>query len=136
MKDIFHQFASIIKQGKVDFRIPIDILSIKFEGILRDIIELTGGSITRIKDKGDTSSGLLEFLFKKQNDLFDAGFDIDDLNLFKYVHTDKGLNIRNNVAHSFYKPQDYTFKNAVLVFLCVLRLAKAKLKYEKKNSTI
>lgn len=127
LKDLFEQFSNIINNKSFDFQISIDILAIKFEGILRDIMNLTGCAITKINDRGGTTSGLLDFLFKKQDDFFNAGFNVDDLNLFKYVHTDKGLNIRNNVAHSFYIPQDYTLKKAILVFLCVLRLAKAKI---------
>ena len=126
LKELFNQFSNIIDTQKYDVRLPIDILSIKFEGILRDIIFLSDGSITKVNEKGNTTASLLEILFQKEDSLIKAGFDINDMNLFKYVLTDKGLNIRNNVAHCFYKPQDYSFDKAILVFLCIMRLTKFK----------
>ncbi len=126
LKELFNQFSNIIDKQKYDVRLPIDILSIKFEGILRDIIFLSDGSITKVNEKGNTTASLLEILFLKEDSLIKAGFDINDMNLFKYVWTDKGLNIRNNVAHCFYKPQDYSFDKAILVFLCIMRLTKFK----------
>ena len=51
-------------------------------------------------------------------------FTEEDRNLFYYTFTNKGLNIRNYVAHGFYMPQDYSTYNAILVFLCVLRLVR------------
>lgn len=126
LKELFLQFSNIINNQPYDVRLPIDILSIKFEGILRDVIFLSGGSITKVNDKGNTTTSLLDILFQKEDALLKAGFDINDMNLFKFVLTDKGLNIRNNVAHCFYKPQDYTFDKALLVFLCIMRLTKFK----------
>ncbi len=124
IKDFFEQISNCINEKKPDYRIPIDILSIKFEGIIRDIIALKDGVVSKIGKNGETSNMLLEELLRQEDVLFRAGFDIDDITLFRFVLTEKGLNIRNNVAHSFYKPQDYTLGNAILIFLCVLRLAK------------
>lgn len=61
-------------------------------------------------------------------------FRIEDIEFFEYVFTAKGRNIRNNVAHAFYIPQDYGMIEAMLVFLCILRLTMFGPKDEEKVS--
>ena len=122
LKSFFQQCNNLKLGKRQDWRIPIDILSLKFEGILRDIIGLACGVITKVDNKGNTSELLLDDLLRC--DFFSTVFDEDDKNLFLFTFTNKGFNIRNNVAHSFYKPQDYTIYKAVLVLISILRLAK------------
>ena len=52
-------------------------------------------------------------------------FDQEDLLLFKQTFTNEGFNIRNDVAHGLLMPEEYTPYRALLVFLSILRLAKA-----------
>ena len=122
LKSFFSQCNLFLKGKTADWRVTIDTLSLKFEGILRDIIGIECGCITKIDKNENTTEMLLDDLLRC--DCFSTIFDEDDKNLFLYTFTNKGLNIRNNVAHSFYKSNDYTFDKAVLVLLCVLRLAK------------
>jgi tetratricopeptide (TPR) repeat protein len=122
LRDFIKQFNALLKNKNPDWRFSIDFLSLKFEGILRDIVGLVDGVITKVDNKGNTSDMLLDDLLR--SDAIGKVFNKDDINLFQYIFTSKGYNIRNNVAHSFYKPHDYTIKKAVLVFLCILRLAK------------
>jgi hypothetical protein len=122
LKSLFEQCKLLLKNKEPDWRFSIDFLSLKFEGILRDMVGLIGGVITKVDDKGNTTDMLLDDLLR--SDSINKIFNKDDINLFQYTFTSKGHNIRNNVAHSFYKPQDYTMSNAVLVLLCILRLAK------------
>jgi hypothetical protein len=121
LKSFFKQCKLLQKNKEPDWRFSIDFLSLKFEGILRDIICLVG-VITKVDNKGNTTDMLLDDLLRSNS--INKIFSKDDLNLFQYTFTRKGLNIRHNVAHSFYKPQDYKSFNAVLVFLCILRLSK------------
>ena len=123
LKSFFDQCTSQIKGKATDWRTTIDILSLRFEGFLRDIIQISsGGATVKTNSSGNTSEMLLDDLLR--SDTFSQIFNEDDKNLFFYAFTDKGLNIRNCVAHAFYKPQHYTWDQAVLVLLCVLRLAK------------
>lgn len=124
LKDLFKQMNLFLKQKGVDWRPCIDVLPAKFEGILREMIRIQGGRITKLGKDGKTSDALLDDLLRDKT--FFSIFDKDDLNLFEYVFTSKGLNIRNDVAHGFYKPQDYTIEKAILVFMCIMRLAKYK----------
>ncbi|WP_419801597.1 DUF4209 domain-containing protein [Mucilaginibacter sp.] len=122
LKSFFEQLKLVLRNKQPDWRFSIDFLSLKFEGVLRDIVDLTGGIITKTDKNGNTTELILEDLLR--SDSLKEVFNKDDLNLFQHTLTNKGYNIRNNVAHSFYIPQDYTWCKAVLVFLCVLRLAK------------
>lgn len=122
IKEFFKQYSSFVKGKKTDWRMTIDFLAPKFEAILRDIIQITNGGVTRVKGSGDTELKSLEDLLGSPilNELFSE----DDIFLFRHTFTKAGLNIRNNVAHGLYKPFDYTLSNAILVFLCLLRLNK------------
>ena len=91
---------------------------------------ISEGVTTKKKDE-TTEEITLEALFDTPT--FLELFDIDDKNLFEFVFTKKKLNIRNYVAHGMYIPQDYSMVKAVLVFLCILRLAKANLRIEKNS---
>lgn len=129
-QDFFKQMKLFVQGKKVDWRLSIDVLPAKFEGILRDMIGIHGGSITKLGKNGRTEDLLLDDLLKDKS--FLEIFNEDDRNLFEYVFTNKGLNVRNNVAHGFYKSQDYTIDKAILVFLCIMRLAK----FQQNDSTI
>lgn len=122
LKEFFKQCSKILRGQNTDWRFTIEFLSMKFEGILRDIIQLSGENIVKENKQGEVVNCLLDDLLRTET--IRQTFDEDDRLLFNYVFTSKGLNIRNNVAHCFYKPQDYCANNALLVLLCILRLGK------------
>lgn len=128
-REFFNQIKLLLKGKDPDWRICVDILSTKFEGLLRDMVGINGANITKFKDGNTTSIVLEDILRMDKTDIKDAFyycFDDDDLNLFQYAFSSKPhcLNIRNYVAHSFYLPSDYTIRNALIVFLSIVRLAK------------
>ena len=135
LEEFFKQIKAV-KQGKApDWRVCVDVLVPKFEGILREILQINGANLTIFKDDGSHTATLEKLIrFDDQNDsskikeAFYKTFDDDDLMLFQYVFTNIAncLNVRNNVAHGFYTPVHYTEKVATLVVFCVLRLAKFK----------
>ncbi len=122
IKALIQQYQRILNNKPTDWRIPIEVLSIRFEGILRTIVADQGGKTTKIDRNGNTSEALLDSLLREPCLL--KVFAEEDIVFFEYVLTSKGLNIRNNVAHAFYIPQDYGIIYATLVFMCMLRLAK------------
>lgn len=122
IKALIQQYQRILNNKPTDWRIPIEVLSIRFEGILRTIVADQGGKTTKIDRNGNTSEALLDSLLRESCLL--KVFAEEDIEFFEYVLTSKGLNIRNNVAHAFYIPQDYGIIYATLVFMCMLRLAK------------
>ena len=118
-------------QGKpTDWRLPVDVLSIRFEGILRDMVGDYGGRVIKIGRDNSTSQALLDDLLREPCLL--QIFRKEDIDFFEYVFTAKGYNIRNNVAHAFYIPKDYGIIEATLVFLCILRLTMFRPKAEKE----
>jgi len=113
IKSFFEQCRLIIKNKQPNWSITLDVLSLKFEGILRDIVGLLSGVITKIDKNGNTTDYLLDDLLRSE--VIKQVFTQDDINLFQFTFTSKGYNIRNDVAHSFYKPQDYSMQKAILV---------------------
>ena len=132
IKALFQQYQRTLDRKPTDWRIPVDVLAIRFEGILRCIVADQGGTITKIGSRGNTSEALLDALLREPCLL--KVFAEEDIEFFEYVLTSKGLNIRNNVAHAFYIPQDYGMTYATLVFLCVLRLAKFRPDYNIEST--
>ncbi|WP_295936161.1 DUF4209 domain-containing protein [uncultured Alistipes sp.] len=120
-KDFFKQAKRGIKSKSFNMQLAIETLTLKFEAILRDIVSLLDGVITKVYN-GDTSLITLEQLL--DSEVLRKVFNDDDIMLFRQVFTKRGYNIRNNVAHGFYKKEDYGIGNAILVFICVLRLNK------------
>jgi hypothetical protein len=120
LKALIMQYQRFLQGKTTDWRIPIDILSVRFEGILRDMVGEYGGHVTKIGRDYSTSQVLLDALLKEAYE--QKVFAVEDIEFFEYVFTPKGRNIRNNVAHAFYIPQDYKIIEATLVFLCILRL--------------
>lgn len=121
LRDFFKQTNKYIDGKNADWRCVIDVLPAKFEGLLRDMVKLQGGITTKEKE-GKTTEMLLDDLLR-QPKLIEI-FTQEDLTLFENVFTNKYYNIRNDVAHGFYKKQNYTIDKAFLVVLCVMRLAK------------
>ena len=133
LHDYFSQIEWVVMMAKDNIQnyiLCIDSLTTKFEGAIRDFIRLLGGTTT-IEKRGELQEQLLEELL--QNRIIIKQFSQEDITLFKYVFTNRGWNIRNNVAHCFYPYSNYSFDKATLIFLCILRLGKYKLKIIEKH---
>ena len=133
LQNLFAQFelSGFLNTNKINnYILAIDSLTIKFEGALRDFISLNGG-ITTVEKKGSIQEQLLEELIDnpKSSELF----SFREIELFKYTFTRNGLNIRNNVAHGFFKYPHYTLQNAALVFFCLLRLGQYSISIDKQK---
>lgn len=123
------ELSVLMSTNKINnFILAIDSLTLKFEGAIRDFIRLCGGNTSTSK-RGEIKEQLLEELL--DNEIIHKYFTIKDIELFKHTFTNKGRNIRNNVAHSFYQYSDYTMQKAMLIFFCILRLGKYTLTKKK-----
>ena len=129
---LIKQYNRFLQKKPTDWRLPMDILSIRFEGILRDMVGIYGGCVTKVGRDNSTSQALLDDLLREPCLL--QVFRKEDIEFFEYVFTAKGYNIRNNVAHAFYIPKDYGIIEATLVFLCILRLTMFRPKGEEDAS--
>ena len=132
VKALIKQYNRFLQGKPTDWRLPVDILSIRFEGILRDMVADYGGCVTKIGRDNSTSQALLDDLLREPCLLHI--FRKEDIEFFEYVFTAKGYNIRNNVAHAFYIPKDYGMIEATLVFLSILRLTMFRPKDKEEAS--
>ena len=65
--------------------------------------------MTNIKSKNDNLNSSLMLLDQLLNQkVLTQVFDQDDLLLFKQTFTNEGYNIRNDVAHGLFMPEEYT----------------------------
>jgi len=121
--DVVSQLEAQIldKKFNPNFILSIDSLSIKIEGIIRDLLRLSGISVSKIKE-GETLELNLEELLREE--AVTEIFTEEDILLWKFLLTKNGWNLRNNVAHSFYRPNDYNRSKAILLLLSVFRLCK------------
>lgn len=127
LHNFFLQFeiSTLLDENKVNnFILCLDSLTLKFEGAIRDFIRLCGGSTSTVKT-GAIQELLLEDLLV--NNKIKELFSESDIELFKYTFTKNGVNLRNNIAHSFMSYSNYSLQNVSLVLLCFLRLGKYEL---------
>lgn len=128
MKDFLKQNEAMMDKKATDWRFCITFLSTQFEGLLRDIVHRLGGPVTKTKHGSDTELILLEGLL--ESECLKQVFNENDLLLFRETFTNAGYNIRNQVAHGMYLPEEFTSSKALLVFVSVLRLVKATARIE------
>ncbi len=119
-----------------NFTLSIESLSLKVEGIIRDLFSLKGLNTTtsRRDAKGDivTQERRLDDLLRDPqiNELISE----DDVLFLKYVYIEKqGYNLRHNIAHALSMPHSYHIFYANLVFLSILRLGRYSFKSSPKK---
>ena len=127
--EYFLQTESALKSNNpyTTYVMPIDSLTLKFEGVLRDFAKLIKISTT-VVGKGNTlrEKYIEELLAEKEIQKY---FDENDLLLFNYLFVAKdGMNLRNNIAHCFYKNQNYSFQLMHLLICAFLRIGKYKIR--------
>ena len=127
--EYFLQTESAVKSTNphTTYVMPIDSLTLKFEGVLRDFARLIEISTT-VVGKGNTlrEKYIEELLAEKEILKY---FDENDLLLFNYLFVAKdGMNLRNNIAHCFYKNQNYSFQLMHLLICAFLRIGKYKIR--------
>jgi hypothetical protein len=116
--------------------LSIDSLTLKLEGLLRDMCEFSGVAtffqtenkkrrpIIREKD-------LHRLLYEEK--IIEL-FDEDDLLFFKYLLVEKaGLNLRHRIAHSLLYFQEYSVDIMLLLIIALLRIGKYDFVKEEKE---
>ena len=105
----------------------IDSLTIKIEGLLRDILTLN--NIPTVYHTTDNSGRKIsrekEINVLIREPQLQSIFDDDELLLFKYVLIEQnGINLRNKVCHALIYEQEYQYTLMNLLIIIVLRLGK------------
>ncbi|APG59833.1 DUF4209 domain-containing protein [Christiangramia salexigens] len=104
--------------------LSIDSLTLKFEGIVREFSRKIGAQTIEFKDNGTQERISFEKLL--ENEKFKKTIPEDDLALFKFLYLSYDLNLRNNIAHSFYKVKDYSSSIVLLIISSILKIGNYK----------
>lgn len=110
------------------FILCIDSFTLKMEGIFRNFCERANIPTSFSREKG-MQEAYLNNVF--DNETIIEYFNEDDRLFFNYLFSsDGGMNLRNNVAHCYYLPNEYHPDKMLLLIAALLRLGKYDLKVE------
>jgi hypothetical protein len=110
----------------VGYILAIDSMVIKFEGLLREFSRQIGAQTIEVKE--NETSERISFDKLLENEKLLAVIPEDDIAYLKFLFTSAGMNLRNNIAHSFYKANDYSAGTMFLLITALLRLGNYELK--------
>lgn len=128
LEEFFKQLALGINRGgkEPSFVLCLDSLSLKIEGMLRELLQHTGATTLATNKKHD----LREVFFDELLDTAQANGLLSESEgiFFRYLFTPLSQNVRNNIAHSYYHlPQYYSLESIMMVICAMLRLASTHL---------
>ncbi|HEX8425110.1 DUF4209 domain-containing protein [Hymenobacter sp.] len=109
------------EEQQVSFVLCLDSLVPKIEALMRELLQLTGNATVATGSK----AGLHEVFFDDLlNNLEKAEMLTEsEAQFFRFVFTPVSQNLRNNIAHGYYRlPGQYSFESALLVFCALLRV--------------
>jgi len=110
-----------------NFVLSIDSLTLKIEGLIRDLCEICGVStFYRTKDsKGRNIVREKDIHALLYEDKVKQLFDEDDLLFFRFLLVEKaGYNLRHRVAHALMHFQEYSVVYIYLLIIALLKLGK------------
>ncbi len=113
------------KNNDEGYILAVDSLSLKFEGFLRELCRAIGAQT--IEFKADGTEERISFDKLLSGEKIQALLPADDIAFLKFLFTDAGLNLRNNVAHCFYPARKYSAGIMFLLFVALLRLGNYSL---------
>ncbi len=134
LQGFFLQLESDIKSGKdhhQGYILAIDSLVLKFEGLIREFSKLLGAQTIEIKEDG--TGARISFDKLLENKKVKDKIPEDDLTFFKFLFTSAGINLRNNVAHSFFRTENYNAAKMLLLIVALLRLGNFRYFPEKEE---
>lgn len=111
------------KNPFTNYILCIDSLTLKFEGAIRAFAGVIGIPTTVSGKRDAIREKYIEELLADER--MQKYFDENDRLFFNFLFVAKdGLNLRNNVAHSFLRFEDYSFQYMHLLICAFLRLGK------------
>jgi hypothetical protein len=133
LKYFFSQFEEEVKNKEFnsDYILCIDSLTLKFEGLLRSLSRMIGAQAIEPKLNYVEEKINFEALLSnpKMTDIIPA----KDIAFFRYLFTKDGFDIRNNIAHCFYKPKHYGPSIMFLLITAIIRLGNYTIKNPTSN---
>lgn len=120
------------KHNSQGYILAIDSFVLKFEGLLREFSRMIGAQTIEIKENGTEERINFEKLL--DNEKLKALIPEDDIAYFKFLFTSQGMNLRNNIAHSFYNTSNYTSAVMLLLIVALFRLGNYKIEPKEKDA--
>ena len=117
------------KNNPMGYILSVDSLTLKFEGVLRAFSRQVGAQTIDIKENGTRERISIDKLL--ENEKLTSIIPPDNIALFKFLFSKDKLNLRNNVAHCFYKPNDYSASIVWLLICAFLKLGNFKFNNKK-----
>lgn len=129
----FSQFEEDLKNKEFnsDYILCIDSLTLKFEGLLRSFSRMIGAQA--IEPKLNYVEEKINFESLLTNPKMTAIIPARDIAFFRCLFTKEGFDIRNNIAHCFYKPKHYGPAIMFLLITAITRLGVYSLKNPTSN---
>lgn len=112
---------------KPDLTLVMDSLSLKIEGLLRDLCEFGGGEpYYQTEDRRHRVIWREKDIHRLLHDpTLESLINTDDVLFLRYLLVEQaGYNLRHQIAHSLLASQGYTFGRLNLVLLAILRLSR------------
>jgi hypothetical protein len=106
--------------------LSIDSLVLKFEGLIREFSRLIGAQTIEIRE--DETEARISFEKLLDNEKFKAVLPEDDVALLKFLFLSDYFDLRNNIAHCFYRPKNYSSAIMLLLIAALLKLGNFELK--------
>lgn len=139
LREYFNQltlYSDFNQKYQPSFILCIDSLTIKIEGLLRDLFTLNNIPTTKIEtDKNGlniTKEKDINVLLHEE--FVTEIFNSNEIALFKFVLTENlGLNLRNKIAHSLIYPQEYSIQIMNILFMLILKLSKYEICFDSDN---
>ncbi|QKJ32440.1 DUF4209 domain-containing protein [Mucilaginibacter mali] len=104
------------------FMLPIESLTLKMEGLLRNFAERLNISTTVLGKNGTQEAYIHNIL---EDERIQTYFDQEDVQFFKFLFANEGgINLRNNIAHCLYNVTDYSLDKMHLLLAALIRIAK------------
>ena len=117
---------SSAKMDHLDWTLCIESMVLKFEPMLRFLLQARGGITakqTRKENKVIEEEKNINDIF--HDNIIKETLNEEDYRFLKYLLIEKGgENLRHEIAHGLLLPENYTFEIATFLLLGILRLAK------------
>lgn len=126
--DFFFQFPYSLrnKYHHTNYILCIDSLTIKFEGVLRDIAFFNNVQTDTYDERNDRMrERYIEEILSDKKIIELLG--VNDIKFLKYIFTQEGINLRNNIAHCYLNFDNYSADKFLLLLTAFLRLSKFKI---------
>ncbi|MFA9289975.1 MAG: DUF4209 domain-containing protein [Solirubrobacteraceae bacterium] len=128
LKNFFSQIEIDIKTEQYNSEnhiLSIDSLTLKFEGLLREFSKIIGAQTIEINENETKERINIDKLLN--NEKLKEVIPEEDIAFFKFLFTNKGINLRNNVAHCFFSTKKYSVEIMLLLVVALLKLGNYKL---------